>query len=58
MLNHLSFFLPKEYGPKAVVTAFQLGVPAPKNEQENREIICTATTEHRETIYNKIITGN
>lgn len=55
LLNQLSFFLPKEYGPKDVATALQLVVPAPRNEQEIREVICTATIEHIETIYNKIV---
>lgn len=54
-LNQLSFLPPKEYGPKAVATALQLVVPAPRNEQEIREVSCTATIEHTETIYNKIV---
>lgn len=55
MLNQWRFFLPKKHGPKAVATALQLVVPAPRNEQEIREVICTATIEHIETIYNKIV---
>lgn len=31
-------FLPKEYGPKAAATALQLVVPAPRNDQEIREV--------------------
>lgn len=50
MLNQLSFFLSKEYYPKAVATALQPVVPVPANEQEITEVICTATIEHMETI--------
>ena len=53
MLNHLSFVLPREYGPKGVATALQLVVPAPRNEQEIREVISTAATEHIESTSNK-----
>lgn len=44
-------FLTKEYGPKAAATALQLVAPAPRKNQEIREVTCTATTEHTETIY-------
>lgn len=54
-LNQLSFLLPKEYSPKAVATALQLVVPAPRNEQEIKEVSCIATIEHTETIYSKIV---
>lgn len=49
MLNQLSSFILKEYGPKAAATALQLVVPAPRNDQENRKVTSTAAIVHIKT---------